>query len=167
MFPKDWANYENLDNQTVFMETTDTFDLHKVSRKRKISDTEKLDREQPSPENDLIWKNYRKKKNDVSSLSLTPFKCKMKCVSRCNRWSDWLIHMDETISEFKYFSYSVNERNVGSNLTSFTSDCSSELDSKKTIQIKDVSSERHSFGQPKVHMAFPWMKSGCTTQENV
>lgn len=39
---KDRSNYENLDNQTVSMETTDTFDLLKISRKRRISDTEKI-----------------------------------------------------------------------------------------------------------------------------
>ncbi|CAC5412071.1 AASDH [Mytilus coruscus] len=122
------------------METTDTFDLQKISRKRRISDTEKLWAEQHSP--DLIGKNVWKKKADVSSLNLIPIKCKMECVSRCNRCSDWLIHMDGTISDLKYFSYSVSERNVVSVLHSFTSDSYSELDFKKTAyQIKDVPSE--------------------------
>ncbi|CAC5412074.1 AASDH [Mytilus coruscus] len=120
------------------METTDTFDQHKISRKRKISHTEKLCEEQHSSENDLIGKNVWKKKTDVSSLNLTPIKCEMKCVSRCNRCSDWLIHMDDTISDFKSVSYFVNERNVESDLTL---DSNSELDLKQTAyRIKDVPS---------------------------
>ncbi|XP_063415169.1 beta-alanine-activating enzyme-like isoform X2 [Mytilus trossulus] len=140
---KDRSNYENLDNQNVAMETTDTFDLHNISRKRRISDIEKLYEEQHSPENDLIKQNDWKKKTDVFSLNLTPMKCRMKCVSRCNRCSDWLIHMDDTISDFKYSSFILNERDEGLNFTTFTSDSSSEFDLKRTAyEIKDVPSKK-------------------------
>ncbi|CAC5424392.1 AASDH [Mytilus coruscus] len=60
---KDRSNYENLGNQTIFMETQDKFDLQKISRKRRISDTEKLCEEQHSPENNLIGKNVLEKEN--------------------------------------------------------------------------------------------------------
>ncbi|XP_076071400.1 beta-alanine-activating enzyme-like isoform X2 [Mytilus galloprovincialis] len=144
-FTKEGSDCDNLDNINVAMETTDTFDLHKISRKRKISDIEKIYKEQHSPGNDLIKKNVCKKKTDVSSLNLTPIKCKMKCVSRCNRCSDWLIHMDNTISEFKYLSYIANERDIESDLTSFTSDCYSEFNLKKiAYRIKDVPFETQS-----------------------
>ncbi|VDH90281.1 acyl-CoA synthetase [Mytilus galloprovincialis] len=144
-FTKEGSNYDNLDNINVAMETTDTFDLHKISRKRRNSDIETIYKEQHSPENDLIKKNVCKKKTDVSALNLTPIKCKMKCVSRCNRCSDWLIHMDNTISEFKYLSYIANERDIESDLTSFTSDCYSEFNLKKiAYRIKDVPFETQS-----------------------
>lgn len=144
-FTKEGSNYDNLDNINVAMETTDTFDLHKISRKRRISDIEKIYKEQHSPENDLIKKNVCKKKTDVSSLNLTPIKCKMKCVSRCNRCSDWLIHMDNTISEFKHLSYFSNERDIESDLTNFTSDCYSEFNLKQSAyRIKDVPFETQS-----------------------
>ncbi|XP_052077194.1 beta-alanine-activating enzyme-like isoform X2 [Mytilus californianus] len=139
---KDRSNYENLGNQTISMEVSDKFDLHKISRKRKISDTEKLLDEQHSPENDLIRKNVWEKKTDLSLLNLTPIRFKMICISRCNRCSNCLVHMDNTISDFKYFSYFVNECDVESDLHSFMAVSSSKFGFNKNMnQIEDRPTE--------------------------
>lgn len=89
-------------NKCTFITQNENIDrmlVPDISNKRKYSELEGFEKSNSS-ENVYFSSEKISKKNTIHSSA--SIKITMRSVSKCNTCSDWLIHKDETISNFNY-----------------------------------------------------------------